>query len=163
MFSRRPVLLWPIQETLSSSMRERHFSYMKTPRHESQRFGGRACRIRQSMPLAHGAGLQHLKYPEIKEQILSVYEAQERSRREWKSRDYDIYEMPFSLAPRELQRVIPEPYTELPLRASTGALLSHVIFEREVVAKELFPDQLISTFPKPDPANPTLDEFLYLE
>ena len=145
------VQLRPTKDTRSSCMRVRRFTYMKTPRYESQRFGSRACRIRQPAPSIKGStGLQHLRDPGTKQRILAIYDAQEFSRREWKARDFDVYEMPFDLSPEELQCVVPEPYTECTQRSiKDGIGIKGRVFERERVAPFLFPGQQIPQPPSP--------------
>ena len=123
------------RECRGAPVRKRHFTYMKFPRHERSRFGGRAVRVSSTGQLAP----QHLRDPRTKTRMLAVYEAQEFSRRRWKGRDYEVYELPFSLAPKELQRVVPELHTECPLRAGTdGTNLRHKVYERSALPAEVF-------------------------
>ncbi|KNH07396.1 hypothetical protein XU18_1928 [Perkinsela sp. CCAP 1560/4] len=123
------------KECLGAPTRKRAFTYMKRPRHESQRFGGRATRVASGVK----NGPKHLQQATTKERMLAVYEAQEFSRRQWKGRDFEVYEVPWSLAPPDLRRVIPELHTECPIRSAVdGKNLRHKVFDRWELSNELF-------------------------
>ena len=134
MLTRTALLHLATKEAKGAAVRRRPFSYMKRTRHERQRFGGRAVRIASTAQNSP----KHLRDPRTKERMLAVYEAQEFSRRHWKGRDFEVYEIPWSLAPRELQRVMPELHTECPTRAADGTNIRHKVFERSMLPAEIF-------------------------
>jgi hypothetical protein len=101
---------------------------------------------------------------------VDIWCAQQTLRKRWKQRDWDVHEVPFTLAPRVLQRVIPEMHTAVPagldhsLRSYVN--LHSTIIDREEITTVLYPDDecLASRIYVPirrvDRSLMTLDKFL---
>ena len=135
------------------------------PRHDPQKYGGRISHVKQYGPVTGGRGALWKKSPALRNRALAVFEAQQFSRREWKGRDYDVVEMPYGLAPLELQRVIPEIHTEYPLRARDGSNLRHKVYDRDgSLAATLFgkPVVAVPEF-RPTSIAHTLDKLFSME
>eukprot|EP00759_Apiculatamorpha_spiralis_P040715 PhF_6_TR39591/c0_g1_i1/m.58672 len=130
--------LYGPSQTRGSRIGNRQLSNRKTPYHEPQKFGGRIAHVKQYVTVKHGSGTLWKKDPKMRERVLAVFEAQQFSRREWKSRDYDVYELPYEFAPKEMQRVIPDLYTEIPIRANDGTNLRQKVYDRETMASVLY-------------------------
>eukprot|EP00760_Papus_ankaliazontas_P029542 PhM_4_TR4282/c0_g1_i1/m.93371 len=137
MFKKSAPFLIPNQQARNSGIR-RHYSFLKTPRHEPQKYGGRIVHVKQSGTTEMGKGLMWKRSAALQNRALAVFEAQEFSRRHWKSRDYDVVELPYELAPAELQRVLPEPYTENLIRDARGTNLRRRVFTRDEVGAVVY-------------------------
>ena len=131
--------------------------YKRLPSNYTSRFGGRLSRLRTGVQ-ARGPGNFAKKVPDWKKDEplrrynIDVWWAQETLRREWKGRDFDVYELPFALAPAALRRVIPQRYTEpfVPRDAARGDLrdVTEATFPVEELQAALFPG---ATPPYPAP------------
>lgn len=96
------------------SYRQRH-TFETLPIHDANYFGGRTAQLREIGPIdGKKRGRLFKRNKEITQYNVDVWCAQQTLRKRWKGRDWTVVEMPFELAPKELQRVIPEMYTDVP-------------------------------------------------
>jgi hypothetical protein len=94
--------------------RQKH-TYRTLPIHDSNYFGGRLANLREIGPVdGKKRGRLFKRNPEISQFNVDVWCAQQTLRKRWKQRDWEVVELPYSLAPAALQRVIPEVYTDVP-------------------------------------------------
>lgn len=94
--------------------RQRH-TYNTLPIHDANYFGGRLANLREIGPVdGTKRGRLFKRDQQLAQFNVDVWCAQQTLRKRWKQRDWDVVELPFSLAPAELQRVIPEIYTDVP-------------------------------------------------
>lgn len=146
--------------------RRRH-TFNTLPTHDANRFGGRTAYLREIGPFDHKTkGRLFKRDPATQQFNIDVWSAQQTLRKKWKARDWEVVEMPFALAPRELQRVIPEVYTDVPQMANPtkgdfGNIRSKV-YDREELQDALFGPE---SHPYPplrrvDASAVTLDKFL---
>mmetsp|Transcript_27516 Transcript_27516/g.31712 ORF Transcript_27516/g.31712 Transcript_27516/m.31712 type:complete len:189 (-) Transcript_27516:82-648(-) len=96
------------------SFRQRH-TFQTLPIHDANYFGGRTAQLREIGPVnSMRRGRQFKRNKELAQYNVDIWCAQQTLRKRWKSRDWEVMELPFPLAPRELQRVMPEMYTDVP-------------------------------------------------
>ncbi|CUE79201.1 Hypothetical protein, putative [Bodo saltans] len=94
--------------------RQKH-TYRTLPIHDANYFGGRLANLREIGPVdGKKRGRLFKRNPEIAQFNVDVWCAQQTLRKRWKQRDWEVVELPFSLAPAAMQRVIPEVYTDVP-------------------------------------------------
>lgn len=146
--------------------RQQH-SFNSLPVHDSSRFGGRSAYLREIGPFDHKRkGRLFKRDPRTVQFNVDVWAAQQTLRKRWKGRDWDVVELPFSLAPKELQRVIPEVYTDVPTMTNPAqgdfSNIRSKVYDREALQGALYggvakPYPALRTV---DPEALTLDKFL---
>lgn len=122
--------------------RQRH-TFNTLPVHDANRFGGRSAYLREIGPFDHKRkGRAFKKDPATVQFNVDVWAAQQTLRKRWKGRDWEVVELPFALAPREMQRVIPEVYTDVPVMADPARgdfrNLRRRVYDRESLQEVLF-------------------------
>ncbi|KPI86949.1 hypothetical protein ABL78_3995 [Leptomonas seymouri] len=146
----------------------RQHTFNTLPMHDANRFGGRAAYLREIGPINHRKrGRLFKRDPATLQYNVDVWCAQQSLRKQWKGRHWDVVEMPFELAPRELQRVIPEKYTDVPVMADP-ARKDYMNIRRKVYDRESLQDALYTGSGQPpypplqriDKATMSLDKFL---
>ncbi len=150
-----------------TSSRRRH-THMQLPTHDSSRFGGRLAYMREIGPINNKyRGKAWKGVPELQQYNVDVWCAQQTLRKKWKARDWEVMEVPFEKAPKVLQRVIPEKYTELPVMTDpkNGDFenIQTKVFDREELQDALYPHMAKHPFPRLLTVNrsaATLDTFL---
>lgn len=96
------------------SARQRH-TFRTLPIHDANYFGGRLANLREIGPVdGKKRGRLFKRNKDLAQFNVDVWCAQQTLRKRWKQRDWDVVELPFSIAPRELRRVLPELYTDIP-------------------------------------------------
>lgn len=138
--------------------------------HDANRFGGRSAYLREIGPFDHKKkGRLFKRDPETQQFNVDVWSAQQTLRKQWKGRDWDVVEMPFELAPKELQRVVPERYTDVPVMANPAANdfmnIRRKVYDREALQGALYATGANGQTPYPalqrvDRSAMTLDKFL---
>ncbi|CCW63559.1 unnamed protein product [Phytomonas sp. EM1] len=124
------------------SHRQQH-TYNTLPLHDANRFGGRTAYFREIGPFDHKRkgrlfkrDLRTLQYN------VDTWCAQSTLRKKWKGRDWEVVELPFNLAPTELQRVIPEQYTDVPQMTQPAvgdySNIRSKVYDREELQDVLF-------------------------
>lgn len=136
--------------------RQQH-TYNTLPLHDSNHFGGRTAYLREIGPFDHKKkGRIFKRDPRTVQFNVDVWAAQQSLRKRWKGRDWDVVELPFALAPAELQRVIPEMYTDVPVMAQPAAgdygNVRSKVYDREALQEVLYGGQA-----RPYPALRTVD------
>ena len=102
---------------------------------------------------------------------VDVWTAQQTLRKQWKGRDWDVFELPFEKAPTLLQRVIPEIHTEAPVMSDPAngdfSNIRAKVFDREELQDVLYPDFETKPYPKIEKPKKdskiTLDSFFTLQ
>lgn len=122
--------------------RQRH-TFNSIPLHDANRFGGRSAYLREIGPFDHKKkGRLFKRDPATVQFNVDVWAAQQTLRKKWKGRDWEVVELPFSLAPQCLQRVIPEMYTDVPVMtdAAVGdySNIRNKVFDREELQDVLY-------------------------
>jgi hypothetical protein len=133
-------------------MRRTHTSH-QLPRNHSSRYGGRAAHFRVSTRnTAHQVNNYWFKDQRLEKYNIDVWLAQQTLRKKWKGRDWDVVEMPFALAPKALQQVVPELHTELPkMTAPAKGDFQNIrskVFNREDLQDALFPNHAVKPYPQ---------------
>ncbi|CAJ1986801.1 mitoribosomal protein mS69 [Leishmania donovani] len=151
------------------SYRRQH-TFNTLPMHDANRFGGRTAYLREIGPIDHKKKGRLFKrdLPTLQFNV-DVWCAQQTLRKQWKGRDWDVVEMPFEMAPKELQRVVPEKYTDVPMMADPARHdymnIRRKVFDREDMQDALFASGGADQPPYPaiqrvDKAAMTLDKYL---
>ena len=152
------------------SSRRRH-THITTPMHDANHFGGRSAQLREIGPINHRMRGRMFKMdPTLQQYNVDIWAAQQTLRKKWKSRDWDVIEFPFELAPKQLQRVIPELYTELPPMTDPAnndcQNIRKKVFDCEDLQRVLYPKADRTPYPpiqRVDKTKPlTLDKFFSL-
>ena len=120
--------------------RRRH-SHDVVPRDDANRLGGRTAYFRVlSGTNGPKSGKKWTKDATLVNYNIDVWLGQQTLRKKWKGRNWDVVEMAFEDAPKELQRVIPEKYTELPLPVGEkGGNIRDFVVDRESIQPALYP------------------------
>ncbi|CAD2222594.1 hypothetical protein AGDE_01115 [Angomonas deanei] len=122
--------------------RKRH-AFNTLPVHDANRFGGRSAYLREIGPFDHKKkGRQFKRDPGTVQFNVDVWSAQQTLRKQWKKRDWTVVELPFALAPKEMQRVIPELYTDVPIPTNSAkgdySNLRSKVYDRETLQEALY-------------------------
>nr|CAJ2468530.1 unnamed protein product [Leishmania braziliensis] len=151
------------------SYRHQH-TFNTLPMHDANRFGGRTAYLREIGPIDHKKKGRLFKRDLATLQFnVDVWCAQQSLRKQWKGRDWDVVEMPFELAPKELQRVVPEKYTDVPMMTDPVhhdyMNIRRKVFDREALQGALYPSGGADQSPYPaiqrvNRAAMTLDKYL---
>ncbi|KAG5485033.1 hypothetical protein LSCM1_07113 [Leishmania martiniquensis] len=151
------------------SYRHQH-TFNTLPMHDANRFGGRTAYLREIGPIDHKKKGRLFKRDLATLQFnVDVWCAQQTLRKQWKGRDWDMVEMPFELAPKELQRVVPEKHTDVPMMADPARHdymnIRRKVFDREDLQGVLYPSSSAGQSPYPaiqcvDKAAMTLEKYL---
>ena len=149
------------------TMHTRRHNHMQLPKDDSNRFGGRTAFLREPGKFDHKTqGARWKLDPELQQYNIDVWCAQQTLRKKWKARDWEVVEVPFELAPKALQQVIPELHTELPTMADPAAgdfgTVRAKVYDREDMQDVLFPRAAEKPYPKlrrVDKTQMTLDTF----
>ncbi|KAG8341612.1 hypothetical protein TRVL_07560 [Trypanosoma vivax] len=147
--------------------RKRH-TFNTLPLHDANRFGGRTAYLREIGPVnIKGRGRRFKKDHRTVQFNVDVWCAQQTLRKRWKQRDWEVVEVPFALAPREQQRVIPELYTDVPQMADPDRMdftnIRNKVYDREDLQAVLFPSANSPPYPaiqRVDRDAITLEKFL---
>lgn len=147
--------------------RPRKHGYNTLPYTHTSLWGGRSSFLREKGPFnSRYRGLRWKRDPELRQFNVDVWCAQQTLRKKWKGRDWEVYELPFEKAPKLLQQVIPEMYTEVPRMADpkNGDFenIRAKVFARENLAQVLFEGtgKSIPALRRVDPTARTLEKFL---
>lgn len=146
----------------------RQHTFNTLPMHDANRFGGRSAYLREIGPFDHKKkGRLFKRDPATLQFNVDVWCAQQTLRKQWKKRDWDVVEMPFELAPRELRRVIPEKYTDVPMMADPARHdymnIRRKVYDREDLQEALYGSSSQPPYPavqRVDKSAMTLDKFL---
>ena len=139
------------------------------PIHDSNYFGGRSAFLREIGPInAKKRGRKFKKEITICQFNVDIWCAQQTLRKRWKQRDWDVHEIPFRLAPKDLQRVIPDMYTDVPQLTDRAngdwSNIRNKVYDRESLAGFLYPSDEAATIYQPlqlvKQHEMTLDKFL---
>lgn len=154
------------------SGRQRH-SYNTLPTHDANYMGGRLAQLREIGPInAKVRSRLFKRTPELSQYSVDIWCAQQTLRKRWKARDWDVVELPFCAAPKVLQRVIPELYTDVPQMADPAngdrRNLHHRVFDAEELQHIIMsesrmdaaPATLVSRLQVVKRDSMTLDKFL---
>lgn len=133
------------------SSRRRHTA-RTLPLHDSNRFGGRLAYMRMPSTKTKKYSGERWTFDErLLQYNTDMWVAQQTLRRQWKSRDWDVVELPFALAPQELRQVIPELHTEFPksVDARNGKYgnVRDVVVPCEDLQDALFPRSEVKPYP----------------
>ncbi|KAG5485703.1 hypothetical protein LSCM4_06661 [Leishmania orientalis] len=137
----------------SFSYRHQH-TFNTLPMHDANRFGGRTAYLREIGPIDHKKkGRLFKRDPATLQFNVDVWCAQQTLRKQWKGRDWDMVEMPFELAPKELQRVVPEKYTDVPMMTDPARHdymnIRRKVFDREALQGALYASGSGGSLPYP--------------
>lgn len=145
-------------------------SHISLPIRSSQRYGGRWAAFRVKAPAKRMfVKKMFTQDPKVVQFQADVWNAQQTLRRKWKSRDFEVVEMPFSLAPPTLRGVIPDIHTDAPqpLNEKSGdySNANSKVFDREELQQVMYSssDSGVQPYPKllkPVVTPMTLDSFL---
>lgn len=143
----------------------RKHTFNTLPIHDANNFGGRVAQLREIGPVnIKKKGRAYKKDKELSQFDVDVWCAQQTLRKRWKGRDWDVVEMPFQLAPKELQRVIPELYTDVPqpvdAKGNDYQNVRSKVFDVEELQQELFGGTPFPHLRKVNASAQTLDKFL---
>lgn len=146
----------------------RQHTFNTLPMHDANRFGGRTAYLREIGPIDHKKKGRLFKRDAATSQFnVDVWSAQQTLRKQWKKRDWDVVEMPFELAPRKLQQVIPERYTDVPMMADPARgdymNIRRKVYDRETLQETLYAGSEQQPYPslqRVDRTAMTLDKFL---
>ncbi|KAG5510343.1 hypothetical protein JKF63_07672 [Porcisia hertigi] len=151
------------------SYRHQH-TFNTLPMHDTNRFGGRTAYLREIGPIDHKKkGRLFKRDPATLQFNVDVWCAQQTLRKQWKRRDWDVVEMPFEVAPKELQRVVPEMYTDVPMMTDPARHdymnIRRKVFDREDLQGALYASKGAGHSPYPpiqrvDKTAMTLDKYL---
>lgn len=129
------------------SFRQRH-TYHTLPMHDANKFGGRTAYLREIGPFDHKRkGRLFKRNLEISQWNVDVWCAQQTLRKKWKARDWEVIEVPFALAPPEMQCVIPEAYTDLPVAVAASGSAGACNLRRKVYDREQLQEMLYGQSP----------------
>lgn len=127
-------------------MRRLRNSNLTTTQWNTNKYGGRFARLRESRATYRRAvaSREFSRDPRIVQFNMDVWNAQQTLRKKWKGRDWEVVELPYELAPKVLQKVIPEMYTAPPMHADPAAgdfsNIRAKVFDREDLQEVLFTD-----------------------
>ena len=157
---------------VDTAIKRRYNSHTSTPIWSSQRFGGRWAAFRVKAPAKRMfVKRTFTQDPMIIQFQADVWNAQQTLRKKWKGRDFEVVELPYSLAPAALKGVIPDIHTGAPkctdeLRGDFSNIQNKV-FDREEVQQVMYSkvgeaqqQQPYPTLLKPTASPMTLDNFL---
>jgi hypothetical protein len=145
----------------------RKHDHRSLPIDDASFWGGRSAHMRYTGPQKGLGGPKWMLDRSLEKYNIDVWLAQQTLRKKWKGRDWDVVELPFQHAPKELQQVIPEKHTELPrmVNASAGDCrnVRSVVYDRESLQEVLYPGRA-KPYPElrsqhPDEAKLALDSF----
>lgn len=169
------VTVAPIQTESFRFMRERQFNMLARAHkrnhsqitlnsHNSNFFGGRLSAFRYEGRSSHlKKGPEFTKHMPTMQYNIDVWSAQQSLRKKWKGRNWRVVEMPFEKAPKVLQRVIPEQYTELPVMADPAngdySNIRRKTFSQEELQEALFERQVLPMPVVRNVSKVTLDSF----
>ena len=146
---------------------EQKHDHVQLPLHHSSFFNGRLAHMRVPMQRKMVGRLWRRDRGVVQYNV-DVWIAQETLRRQTKARDWEVVEVPYRLAPAELQRVIPEKHTELPQMVDAGRgdgrNVRNLVFDREAMQDVLYSKHAEKPYPtirrvERSPGSATLDTF----
>lgn len=131
--------------------RRRKHTHDSLPLDDANRLGGRTAYFRMPGKInMKKCGERFVRDPTVVGYNVDVWAAQQSLRKRWKGRDWEVVEVPFSEAPKVLQRVIPELYTELPKAVVTPEgkrNVRDVVVDREDFQHVLYPRSSVPPYP----------------
>lgn len=150
--------------SLPPQRHRRSHTHLTLNYHNSNFLGGRTAYFRyHGKPLGKKHGAEWKKHRPTVDYNIDVWAAQQTLRKKWKGRDYRVVELPFEAAPAQLQKVIPEEYTELPMMSDPAngdfSNIRRKTFAQEDLQEALFGKRVLPNSVERNVSDVKLDSF----